>query len=144
MSANGRKKDYLFVYGTLRKGLGHPMRRVLARHAKFVGMGKFRGKLYDLGKYPGAAASGAESDAVRGELYRFGDAERIFPILDGYEGPRFRREIVTVSVGPKKKLRLWIYLYAGALGGLKPILSGDYLEFRQGGRGAVAGFKESP
>lgn len=126
-----RDQDYLFVYGTLRKGLNHPMHQVLARHAGFVGMGSFQGKLYDLGGYPGAVASNELSDKVQGEVYGLQEAERIFQLLDEYEGSEFRRERVSISFENGKEVRSWIYLYQRPTRLLKIIPSGDYMQLRQ-------------
>ena len=46
-------KEYLFVYGTLRRGGGAPLSKLLGQQADLVGLGTFQGKLYDLGYYPG-------------------------------------------------------------------------------------------
>jgi gamma-glutamylcyclotransferase (GGCT)/AIG2-like uncharacterized protein YtfP len=61
--------DYLFVYGTLRKEMNHPMYRALSRSAEWVGEANLQGRLYDLGKYPGAVPSKRVSDIVIGEIY---------------------------------------------------------------------------
>ena len=44
----------LFVYGTLRRRMNHDLHQVLADGASFLGNGTFRGKLYNLGRYPGS------------------------------------------------------------------------------------------
>lgn len=40
-----RRDPGLFVYGTLLKPVNHPMHQVLARHATFINMGAFQGRL---------------------------------------------------------------------------------------------------
>ena len=40
-----RRDPGLFVYGTLLKPVNHPMHQVLARHAAFINMGAFQGRL---------------------------------------------------------------------------------------------------
>ena len=59
-------KQYLFVYGTLRKAHGSPMSEWLARNAQFYGLGTYRGKLLNLGHYPGVIPSRDASDKVLG------------------------------------------------------------------------------
>ena len=125
-----RDENYLFVYGTLLKSIDHPMHQLLVRYADFVGSGSFQGKLYDLGRYPGAVASNETSDKVHGELYRLKDSERIFRELDEYEGREFRRERVSISLENGKKILSWIYLYRRPSRGFKVISTGDYAKFR--------------
>lgn len=65
--------DYLFVYGTLMRGLeAHD--RLAPERARFLGEGTCRGQLYDLGPYP----------ALRGELYELLDLD-LLPELDAFE-----------------------------------------------------------
>ena len=47
------ERDYLFVYGTLRKEIFNSARVLLAQHSAFVGEATFRGRLCDLGGYAG-------------------------------------------------------------------------------------------
>jgi pyruvate carboxylase len=54
----------VFVYGTLRKAVGHPVHRILDEHGVWESIGKFQGKLYDLGPFPGAVASGDGTEAI--------------------------------------------------------------------------------
>src|SRR5919106_1266811 len=93
----------LFVYGSLRRALNHPLYRLLERHASFVGAGIFQGRLYDLGRYPGAVPSKTNTDRVVGEIYRFAGSEEVLKVLDNYEGRRFRRQRVTISLETTKK-----------------------------------------
>jgi len=57
-SRRKKQKDFLFVYGTLRKGAAHKMSRAL-----------LQAMLYDLGEYPAAVISENPADVVVGELY---------------------------------------------------------------------------
>ncbi len=61
---------HLFVYGTLRRALRHPMHGVLARQARFVGEGWVRGRLFDLGRYPGVVLAGKAGRAAMPEESR--------------------------------------------------------------------------
>ncbi len=47
------ERDYLFVYGTLRKEIFSSARVLVAHHSAFVGEATFRGRLCDLGGYAG-------------------------------------------------------------------------------------------
>jgi gamma-glutamylcyclotransferase (GGCT)/AIG2-like uncharacterized protein YtfP len=60
----------LFVYGTLRRKAKQPVRQGLLEEWRLLGTGTFRGRLYDLGRFPGAIPSNEISDRVFGEIYR--------------------------------------------------------------------------
>ncbi len=126
-----QNKEYLFVYGTLRKAFNHPLYHFLSRHAELVGIGTFRGKLYDLGPYPAAVPSEKPSDKVIGEVYELRGTKRLFGLLDEYEGPRFWRRKAPIMLWGGRKVISWLYLYRRETTGLKPIVSGDYVRFRQ-------------
>lgn len=70
----------LFVYGTLRRGGSNDMAQFGWR-ARWHGLARVRGRLYDLGPYPGLVLGGAQW--VRGELYWMDPS--IEPALDRLE-----------------------------------------------------------
>ena len=123
----------LFVYGTSRKGF--PSHQILQRlHARLLGRGHVRGRLFDLGKYPGAVENANEGEFVSGEVYRLPHAAMAFRVLDRYEAfdplrPEFnefvRKEtIVTLDRG--REIRAWIYWLLRARIFGRRILAGDY------------------
>ncbi|MGH7828756.1 MAG: gamma-glutamylcyclotransferase family protein [Candidatus Binatia bacterium] len=120
--------DYLFVYGTLRRDASNTAHPLLSEHANFVSTGTYQGRLYDLGRYPGAVSSDHSSDVVQGELYALGNQEDFLKRLDEYEGSQFRRTEVSVLLDNGERVVTWIYIYDGATNGLKTIPSGDYVE----------------
>ena len=61
--------DLLFVYGTLMRGFDHPMARLLAANADFVGEARCRGRLYLVKHYPGLVLSDDAAEIVHGELF---------------------------------------------------------------------------
>lgn len=124
---------YLFVYGTLRKELNHPIHRVLSMHAVEIGKGIFQGRLYDLGRYPGAVPSSDESERVTGEIYRIQQDKPVFEALDAYEGAAFTRERRFIALAGGKKIPCWIYLYTRPTAGRRFIPSGDYKKFAKSG-----------
>jgi gamma-glutamylcyclotransferase (GGCT)/AIG2-like uncharacterized protein YtfP len=126
---NVRNRSYLFVYGSLRKPVKHSQHHFLAQYATFSGKGTFRGRLYDLGRYPGAIASRRNSERVVGELYRIRDTRRVFKALDDYEGKLFKRKRVLVLLDTGVKTHAWTYLYTGSTQSRFVISSGDYVEF---------------
>jgi|SRR6516165_437885 len=109
---------FLFVYGTLRKGSSHPMAVFLARQARFVGEGKTRGRLLDLGSYPGMVEAASSDDWVDGDVFELIDAESTLAALDRYEGcdranPLYERRHTLVTLSTGVELAAWYYHYCG-------------------------------
>jgi gamma-glutamylcyclotransferase (GGCT)/AIG2-like uncharacterized protein YtfP len=83
----------LFAYGTLRQGAAPAEIAHAVARLRWVGTGVVRGRLFDLGAYPGAvfAVPGATAEAaalcgeIAGEIYEVPDMA-IWRELDGYEG----------------------------------------------------------
>ncbi len=123
-------QEYLFVYGTLRSQMNDPLHRLLEKQAVGVATGTFQGKLYDLGRYPGAVPSREKNDHVLGEIYRLSEPERAFKILDAYEGHRFKRKQVKILQEDGQSITAWIYLYARSVKRRRFIPSGDYVQYR--------------
>jgi gamma-glutamylcyclotransferase (GGCT)/AIG2-like uncharacterized protein YtfP len=117
----------LFVYGTLRAASGHPMHTRLRAKADFIGAGTFRGRLYDLGAFPGAVASRSNSERVRGEIYRLRDRARAFHMLDAYEDKAFRRTKAIIRRANGAAFRCWLYLYYLSPKRFPIIASGDFI-----------------
>ena len=126
--------ERLFVYGTLRKDSRRSMHHMLAQQARFVGYARTRGRLYQLGGYPGLVSSGEPRAWVRGEVYALERPSEVLARLDDYEGCgpndakpyEFERVQGEVVLESGETSLAWIYLYAGALVGRREIASGDY------------------
>jgi gamma-glutamylcyclotransferase (GGCT)/AIG2-like uncharacterized protein YtfP len=124
----------LFVYGTLRRGSRNSMHHLLARGATLVGPARMRGRLFDLGAYPGFVPSDTLPAWVRGELYALANSTDMLARLDAYEGcgpedvqPHEFRRIRREARGEGGAISLaWVYAYGGPLTGKAEILSGDY------------------
>lgn len=129
---------HLFVYGTLLRGLGHPMARRLLRQAKLVGVGSIEGRLYDLGAYPAAVAARARGERVMGEVYALASRARLLEALDRYEGcgpddpePHlYRRRAVEVRLTGGGVLSAWTYLCGREPSGSRIVPGGDYSAYR--------------
>ena len=130
--------EQLFVYGSLRSGFRSPAYEYISRYFHLIGNAKVKGKLFDLGNYPGAVPSGDES-LITGELYEINDASQFawaIAQLDDYEGidpsegeeKLYRRELVDAFVN-NETIQAWIYWYNGDVGGKPLIASGDVLEY---------------
>lgn len=120
----GADVDLLFTYGTLMKD--YALHHVLARGARFVERGKVRGRLLDLGSYPGMVTGVGQ---VKGEVYRLEDPE-LLPVLDAEEGYNFERTRVVATLASGRHARVWVYRYRGPREGAVPILDGDYRRAR--------------
>ena len=103
------------------------MSKWLARNADFSGRGTYRGKLLNLGRYPGVIPSRDPSDKVVGNLYALPAGTGILPVLDDYEGKEFCRRKATISMKTGKNVSAWIYLFRGPVSALPVIRGGNYL-----------------
>jgi gamma-glutamylcyclotransferase (GGCT)/AIG2-like uncharacterized protein YtfP len=131
-------RQHLVLYGSLRAGQPSFARLGLGRRLKRLGPVRFRGRMYDLGDYPGVVlAPGA--GLVCAELHRITDPG-LLTELDAFElyrpndpgpydpstgqGSLFVRETIRLGgVGAQ------VYLYNGVRGRSEPpiIASGDWL-----------------
>jgi gamma-glutamylcyclotransferase (GGCT)/AIG2-like uncharacterized protein YtfP len=105
---------FLFVYGTLRKGSNHPMAAFLARNATFVAEGRTRGRLLDLGTYPGMVEPVSPDDWVEGDVFELTDPESILPALNRYEGcdrpnPLYERRQTPIVLSTGIELTAYYY-----------------------------------
>src|SRR4029450_5125970 len=114
----------IFVYGTLRRGAA--MHALLAPGAEWVGRARMRGRLYDLGAFPGFGA-GRAGEWVQGELYRLtGDPAPLLDSLDRYEGTAFRREMREAVRDGGVRVPAYVYAFTGSVRGRRGIAAGDY------------------
>ncbi|MEO6979433.1 MAG: gamma-glutamylcyclotransferase family protein [Mucilaginibacter sp.] len=128
-----KTSPYLFVYGTL-LDKHNEFGAYLNANCTFYADGRFKGKLYDIGEYPGAIAAINGNNYVHGKIYRLNNAEQVFKQLDYYEGfgpeeaqPNlFTRALLTIEVGTET-VECWVYLYNLPVAGLTLIESGIYL-----------------
>lgn len=101
---------------------GYALHRVLASGSTFLGEGAVRGRLLDLGRYPGLVDGDGR---VRGEIYHLSDPE-LLPVLDREEGYNFERRRALVTLGNGRRARAWVYRYRGPQNRAVPIPDGDY------------------
>lgn len=118
-----RRDSLLFVYGTLRPFVDIPMARWLRAHACYVGPATARGRLYDLGAYPGMRAARGRGEHVSGDVYRIANP-RVLRVLDRYEA-HFVRERCVVKLERRSK-SAWLYRYRYSVVSAARIASGDY------------------
>jgi gamma-glutamylcyclotransferase (GGCT)/AIG2-like uncharacterized protein YtfP len=123
---------YLFVYGTLLDSDNAYGRHLLDNSTPW-GEAKFKGKLYDVGEYPGAIYQPGGDSYVYGKIYLLNKPGIILKVLDEYEGfgdsevqPNlFIRGLIEVET-EDKTIDCWVYLYNLPVEGFRQILSGDY------------------
>jgi len=111
----------LFTYGTLMRGFR--LHRLLTGRAEFLTRGQVRGRILDLGSYPGAVPDAAGT--LHGEVYRVVDPT-LWAVLDSAEGPQYHRRGVTVRSEDGRALAASVYWYIGPLDRGGPIPGGDY------------------
>lgn len=127
--------EHLFVYGTLLKDIQSDTFQSVKSFLKFESEGYLKGKLFDLGEYPAVVDDNKTSGKVKGEVYTINNADKVFNILDEYEGihdpePEYSRRKKIVAVSKNKNIKSWVYLYAKPMERhIKQIESGDYLAF---------------
>ena len=128
--------DLLFVYGTLMRGFDHPMAKLLAGNAEFLGSAQCRGRLYLVKHYPGLVVSNDLADIVHGELFRLREPEPMLREFDMYEAcgegfpqpTEYLREMLTVTLADGSVSEAWTYLYNWPVTELPRIASGKFLE----------------
>jgi gamma-glutamylcyclotransferase (GGCT)/AIG2-like uncharacterized protein YtfP len=109
--------EYLFVYGTLRKGYDLKLMNKVNHLIRYVGQGKVNADLYDLGRYPGAIRSSKGREVI-GDIFELSDPEKVLRSLDRYEGigagraaSEFVRRRSRVRLRSGKTITAWVYWY---------------------------------
>ena len=121
----------LFVYGTLKRRAPSSPHRLL-RSARFASRASMRGRLYDLGEYPGLVRGQAGGHRVFGELYELPPDTAIETLraLDQYEGRAFSRERVYVTLPSGRRRAAWTYVLRRAPRSAPTLASGRYTRRR--------------
>jgi gamma-glutamylcyclotransferase (GGCT)/AIG2-like uncharacterized protein YtfP len=115
MSDMGPPEDFVFVYGTLKRG-GRYHETMVAIGAQFLGTAAVVGRLISLGDYPGLLPG---SSRVSGEVYRVSAAGlRVLDRLEGFDAARpasseYHRRLTPLHGGPVAVA--WVYWYNPAL-----------------------------
>jgi gamma-glutamylcyclotransferase (GGCT)/AIG2-like uncharacterized protein YtfP len=129
---------YLFVYGTLMSGarvaLGTEQRLRLAAESDSLGPASLpQARLYDLGEYPGALASGDIYDIVHGEAVLLSDPPAALAWLDAYEGyvhgadgNEYVRAVCQVRLAGGETFDAWVYLLRSAPPEQRRVVSGRW------------------
>ncbi len=127
----------LFVYGTLRPGLGHSLGQQLEQVGRRLGLGRVFGRLYDYGAFPVAVPDASRRFWVTGEVFEVNANPLFWSLLDEYEDfkpndlchSHFRRAKTEVRMESLERLRAQIYWYRLPVDGLAEIPGGDYCDY---------------
>jgi gamma-glutamylcyclotransferase (GGCT)/AIG2-like uncharacterized protein YtfP len=127
--------DRVFFYGTLMTGFNRRKRTGIDSMLEWVGRGRIRAALFDLGIYPAAIPD--PDGVVWGEVYRARDIDKVLAGLDEIEGyspampevSLYNRQQVPVVYEDGSTGEVWVYFYNAPLGRAERITSGDYLEY---------------
>ena len=127
------ERQYLFVYGTLKRSITNPVGVMMRAHANYLAEAIIAGRIYDLGPYPGMVVEDCGS-AVYGELYEIVHPNALLSLLDAYEGcgltdphpHEFVRVEATVRDTDGIDYRAWVYAYQGAVDPNRLLQSGYY------------------
>jgi gamma-glutamylcyclotransferase (GGCT)/AIG2-like uncharacterized protein YtfP len=125
----------LFVYGTLMRGFDHPMAKLLANSADFIGEATCKGRLYRVRHYPGLVLSDDASEIVFGEVYRLQAPEELLREFDRYEAcgegfaepTQYVRQMLAVTLDDGTVSEAWTYVYNWEVAHLPRIASGRFL-----------------
>ena len=133
----------LFVYGTLRPGLARDGLAAPLQALRHLGAARVRGRLLDLGAYPGAVLDAGAAGEIVGELLEVTQAE-LLAALDAYEGfdplrpedSLFVRTEATARCEDGREIRCQIYVYVQARNGAAEVPDGEWRGRGSGKRSA--------
>jgi len=128
--------NYLFVYGTLLDA-DNEFARYLNNNCTFYGNGKFKGRLYDIGEYPGAIADQNYHYYVYGNIFALNNSSKVLKYFDDYEGyddeqdqpDLFIRRMMDIET-VNGIVNCWVYLYSLPVNRFKLIESGNYVSYK--------------
>jgi len=131
-------KEYLFLYGTLLPEYAPDEIAREVRQLHHVGCASVRGRLYDLGQYPGAILDASTGMKIYGQLFVLPTDQRILHALDTYEGfepsntksSLFIRQNATVALSDGRTVQCWVYVYNRDPGTAPLVSGGDYAKFQ--------------
>lgn len=106
----------------------------LRRQAQLIGEATIQGRLYSLGRYPGAVATADAPERVHGELYELDNPQTTLKWLDAYEGivpgdhdwNDYERTEWPVRLDSGGVVTAWVYLYRKDVRRLAPIPDGRW------------------
>lgn len=124
---------YIFVYGTLMKGIPSPYSNLLSKYARFRGEATTNGNLFDLGHYPGLQYLPDSPSIVFGQLFELQSPVSDFAWLDSYEGvflhnPEYERRAIWIDFQDSRMIAQ-AYVLLRSTSNLYRIDSGNYFKY---------------
>jgi gamma-glutamylcyclotransferase (GGCT)/AIG2-like uncharacterized protein YtfP len=127
-------KDYLFLYGTLMPNEADDEVADVIKRLRRVGAAYVRGRLYNLGEYPGGVIDLSANTSIRGELVELPAEKAVLDALDKYEEFDPSRPQKSLFVRKRTKIKLangrnvqgWMYVYNRNPGKAPIIRGGSY------------------
>lgn len=131
--------DYIFLYGTLLPEYAPAEIADTVRQLSRVTRAFVRGRLYDLGEYPGAILDPASETLIKGEIFELPDDKEALARLDSYEGfdpdepasSLFARDKTSVTLREGGELQCWIYIYNRDPGSASLVETGNYAKWKE-------------
>ncbi len=128
--------EFLFAYGTLQPGCAPAKVGALAAKLRAVGKGSVRGKLYDLGGYPGAVPDARAAAKIAGTVMELPEDAAYLAQLDAYEGydpqapetSEYVRVRQVVELEGGGAMECWMYRYNRKPDEQRRIASGNWLK----------------
>ena len=128
------KSTFLFAYGSLLSD-DNEFAIYLKNNSKFYSAGKVKGRLYDIGEYPGAVLTSEGDKYIYGDILKIDTPEKVFKVIDDYEGyggeQSWPNEFIRVLTDIETKsgaMSCWIYVYNLPVNGLRYIKDGRYFK----------------
>ena len=126
--------NLLFVYGTLLNE-ENKYAVYLKTNSRFYSEGRIKGKLYNIGEYPGAVLLPIGEDYIYGSILELDHTESVLHVIDDYEGygndqpmpNEFIRLIAPVETS-STIFNCWVYVYNLPTIGVKLIENGRYIK----------------
>ena len=130
--------DYLFMYGTLMPTEADQEIAPIVKRLRRIGAAYVRGRLYNLGEYPGAIIDQSSNTSIHGELVELPADKAVLDALDKYEEFDSSRPEKSLFVRKKAKIELasgrsveaWIYVYNRDPGNAPIVRGGNYSKSR--------------
>ena len=127
---------YLFVYGTLRRGLDNPHAELLEARATYLGEAYTYGELYNIDSYPGLVVGSASTTKIIGDLYTHNSSD-LYTMLDDYEEcashhpqpHEYKRIAMDVFTDEATRHAASVYVYGYPVTNKTIIECGDYLRY---------------
>jgi gamma-glutamylcyclotransferase (GGCT)/AIG2-like uncharacterized protein YtfP len=126
--------EYLFLYGTLLVDDVPDEVAGAVRSLKRIGPGHVRGKLYDLGEYPGAILTPSSKTRIHGEIFQVPVIPNLLKALDDYEEfyPAHKEESLFIrtkaeaTLANGQQVDCWMYVYNSDPGTAPLLADGIY------------------